>query len=176
MTITATVSIPLTLAATCSSIQATTALAETTATADFRSLTVFSAIAVVICTDFFVQWELEREVMSVCGETAERPSSPTWRRVPNLLRSHEGQTGNECSTLPSGTKILPHSHENSQLRDLWISWSKNESEYNKSHFCKKNWLDFSYNFLARFVKKRITMTQVLCSKQFHWTQIKDNHF
>ena len=33
----------------CSSIQATTALAETTAIADFRNLTVFSAIAVVAC-------------------------------------------------------------------------------------------------------------------------------
>ena len=32
------------------SIQATTALAETTAIADFRSLTVFSAIYVVYCT------------------------------------------------------------------------------------------------------------------------------
>ena len=35
---------------TCLSIQATTALAETTAIADFRSLTVFSAIYVVYCT------------------------------------------------------------------------------------------------------------------------------
>ena len=33
----------------CFSIQATTALAETTAIADFRSLTVFSAIYVVYC-------------------------------------------------------------------------------------------------------------------------------
>ena len=37
---------------TCFSIQATTALAETTAIADFRSLTVFSAIYVVYCTEF----------------------------------------------------------------------------------------------------------------------------
>ena len=40
------------------SIQATTALAETTAIADFRSLTVFSAIYVVYCTTYVVFYEI----------------------------------------------------------------------------------------------------------------------